>query len=248
MEDLELTTIIPESTESTTKLTTKKSLVTNNILNVTNSISVDYNNNNNNNFNTSKHLVQNNVPQIHLPHNDNVKENLLNSSLNSDQENNEIVLNIYLRILNNGIGGGIENYNNDSNQAYNNSIEHDNDDEDSDSYDDTNDSQPDPDYNDNDLELVTESYRQKRSLISTTRKPKRTLNLPTHSNSDSISDSDSGHDLSDYSFENLHTKLKHHNREIRQATTRRPSHHYRSTSKFVFVNFKSCVPFFLDFC
>ncbi|KAM7353304.1 PDGF- and VEGF-receptor related isoform 6-T7 [Cochliomyia hominivorax] len=239
-EDVELTSFMPQTTEttilfSTPKLTTKKSSVTNK-LNVTNSISVDLVKNSNN----ETHLVNvdmnvnDNDPSPLLLHPADIENQTFSkfethNSKDNDPENEILSISIHMRL----IGDNGDGYNYNESQAYDNSIEHDDDDDGED-----NDNNSVEDYNDN-FTMVTESYRQKRALnVPTTRETKRYHKLDTdftqYSDLGSISSSNSdsnSNSIGDYNnFEYLLSKLSQHSRETRQATTRRPSHHYRSTT------------------
>lgn len=212
-EDLEHTTVLVKPTETTTKttnfkLTTKKSSVTNNHFNVTNSISVNLIQPKN----CSTHLVNDvPAPPFGVENQTNSKIKILNhTSLVNNSDNGDVavlsIIGIHLRIIGDG-------YN--ANQSNDNSF-----------YNDVDDSN-DEDYSDNDLILVTESYRQKRYLDSTTN---RTTSQPK---TGTLTPKNSYVFNNDYNVEYLESNLLQHVRETRQATTRRPSNHYRSTSKFV---------------
>lgn len=208
-EDLELTSVMVEPTASTkttttTKLTTKKSSVTNH-LNVTNSISVNL---------TKPNILRlvSDVPS-HVGVENQTNSNLEHFNQTAIDYNGVVVISIsiHLRIIGDGFN---------ATQAYDNSIEHDDDSGDNDDGDD------DVDVSYSDSYSVTESYRQKRDSDLSTRP-----SIQHKSWSDNTKDSDSYNN--DYNFDSLDTKLSQHIREARQVTTRRPSHHYRSTSKFV---------------
>ncbi|XP_037824042.1 vascular endothelial growth factor receptor 1 isoform X1 [Lucilia sericata] len=209
-DDMELNSYSVEPTETTTtttltspsKLTTKKSSVTNKQMNVTNSISVNLTKQN------FTHLVNEVVPAPSAVENrkytnfENINHNINDSDV--------IVIQIHLRIIGDGY-----NTSNNANQTYDNSIEHDDD------WGDDNDDDNDGDSDDStDIieDLVTESYRQKRNLDLTTRPSIQR----TFKDSDPLDN--------DFNYESFESKLSQHVREIRQVTTRRPSHHYRSTT------------------
>ncbi|XP_046802150.1 WD repeat-containing protein 48 homolog [Lucilia cuprina] len=205
----ELNSFSVEPTETTTpltspsKLTTKKSSVTNNQMNVTNSISVNLTKKN------FTHLVNEVVPTSSGV--ENRKYTNFENRNHNVNVSNVIVIQIHLRIIGDGY-----NTSDNANQTYDNSIEHDDndwgvDDDDDDDNDDSDDS-TDISYGDNVIEdLVTESYRQKRYIDSTT----RPSILKTYRDSDPLDN--------DFNYESFESKSSQHVREIRQVTTRRPS-------------------------
>ncbi|KAI8118603.1 Platelet-derived growth factor receptor alpha [Lucilia cuprina] len=211
----ELNSFSVEPTETTTiltspsKLTTKKSSVTNNQMNVTNSISVNLTKQN------FTHLVNEVVPTSSGV--ENRKYTNFENRNHNVNVSNVIVIQIHLRIIGDGY-----NTSDNANQTYGNSIEHDDNDwgVDDDNDNDDSDDSTDISYGDNTIieDLVTESYRQKRYIDSTT----RPSILKTYRDSDPLDN--------DFNYESFESKSSQHVREIRQVTTRRPSHHYRSTT------------------
>ena len=202
------------SASTTTKLTAlSKSLVTNH-LNVTN-------NNRNNNNSITLNLTTKQCPYTMCDVLSTAKMVVESTKSNKNQQqhfNNNGVemfsINIHLRLIGDG-------YN--ASDAYN-SIEHDSDDDDNGGDDNSN------EYNSS-ISAELETIYENHLSINRLQRERRDLSY----NSYDLNTNGKPFDpyYSDYSFESLETKLAPHIREIRQATTRRPSHHYRSTSKFV---------------